>query len=215
MLKLILIMALAAPSAQAGLSRLEALSMIESGDDDAAVGQVGEVSRYQIQPWIWRQYSRLADYQNRELATQVAEKHLLALERLFRGRAKRDLDDFDLYVLWNAGPTYYARIGYSKSRVNPVIRNRAQRYANLREATIAEPARPALAKPASSPPPQGPASLRPPSLPAKTDSLWLQFVGQPAGLQNPMFSIVPLTAHPVPVQLGQQPLFAIGGLKPK
>jgi hypothetical protein len=215
MIKVILMIALAAASAHAaGLSRLEALSMIESGDDDAAVGQVGEVSRYQIQPWIWRQYSGLADYQNRELATQVAEKHLLALGQFFQRRAKRDLDDFDLYVLWNAGPTYYSRIGFAKSRVHPVIHNRAQRYANLREATVAKPALPVLAKPGSTPAREAAPPVATPSVPSKTDSLWPQFVGQPAGLQNPMFSIVPLTAHPAPVQLGQ-PLFAIGGLKPE
>jgi hypothetical protein len=217
MIKLILMMALAAASAQAGLSRLEALSMIESGDDDAAVGQVGEVSRYQIQPWIWRQYSSLADYQNRALATQVAEKHLGVLEQLFRGRAKRDLDDFDLYVLWNAGPTYYARIGFSKARVHPIIRNRAQRYANLREATATKPAPPLLAQRTFRPPAPtpSPAPRATPSLPPRPDSLWPQFVGQPPGLQNPMFSILPLTANPIAPQLGQPPLFAIGGVKPE
>ena len=61
MCKLILIslmaMVMTVASAQASSTRLAALGMLESGDNDTAVGAVGEVSRYQIKPWIWRQYS--------------------------------------------------------------------------------------------------------------------------------------------------------------
>src|SRR5262245_51702208 len=120
-------------TAHASLSRLEALSMIETADNDAAVGGAGEVSRYQIKPWIWRQYSASEDYRNRRISAEVAEQHLARLERTFQKQAGRTATDFDVYVLWNAGPTYYARVGFSKARVHPVIRERAQRYANLRE----------------------------------------------------------------------------------
>jgi len=117
--------------AQAGLSRLEALGMIESGDNDAAVGRAGEVSRYQIKPHIWRQYSSSQEYQNKVEARRVAERHMQELFRLFGHGAKRQASDFDLYVLWNAGPTYYRSIGWLRSRVHPVVRERAQRYMNL------------------------------------------------------------------------------------
>src|ERR1700722_2135395 len=40
------------PSARA-MDRWAALSMIESGDDDRAVGSLGEISRYQIRPYLW------------------------------------------------------------------------------------------------------------------------------------------------------------------
>jgi hypothetical protein len=36
------------------MDRFEALSMLESGDNDFAVGPRGEVSRYQIMPSVWR-----------------------------------------------------------------------------------------------------------------------------------------------------------------
>lgn len=39
-------------SAQA-MDRWSALSMIESGDNDHAVGSLGEISRFQIRPALW------------------------------------------------------------------------------------------------------------------------------------------------------------------
>ena len=35
--------------------------------------------------------------------------------------------------MWNGGPTYYGKIGFNARRVSPVIRERAERYVNLRE----------------------------------------------------------------------------------
>jgi hypothetical protein len=116
----------------AGYSKLEALSLIETGNDDSAVGRSGEVSRYQIKPWIWRRYSESEAYRNRQISSTVAEKFLAELEEIFRKRAGREPDDFDLYVRWNAGPTYYGKIAFSKKRVHPIIRERAQRFTNLR-----------------------------------------------------------------------------------
>jgi hypothetical protein len=158
--KAIAIIILSASTACAGFSKLEALSLIETGNDDSAVGRSGEVSRYQIKPWIWRRYSQSESYRNRHVSTSVAERFLAELEETFRKRAGREPDDFDLYVLWNAGPTYYARIGFSKKRVHPVIRERAQRFKNLRElnarparsvTTAAKPANPGTSAPV--PPP--------------------------------------------------------------
>ena len=115
------------------VSKLEALSMIETGDNDAAVGQAGEVSRYQIKPRIWQEYSPSKAYRDATVSTKVAAKHLADLEQTFRARTGREPGDFDLYVLWNAGPTYYGKVNFSSKRVNPIIRERAQRYANLRK----------------------------------------------------------------------------------
>ena len=127
------VLSISAVGASAGFSKLEALGMIESGNDDAAVGRAGEVSRFQIKPAIWRRYSPTDSYRNFQVSRSVAEQHLTDLEETFRRRTGREPDDFDLYVLWNAGPTYYGRIGFSKKRVHPIIRSRAQRYVNLRQ----------------------------------------------------------------------------------
>ena len=119
--------------AQAGLSRLEALSMLETGDRDSAVGGVGEVSRYQMQPSVWKQYSNSQAYRDPVVAGQVAAQHLQFLETNFRRLAGRDPSEFDVYVLWNAGLGYYARRDFSSAHVSPVVRERAERYVNLRQ----------------------------------------------------------------------------------
>lgn len=126
-------------SAQAGLSELEAISMIESGNNDQAIGGAGEVSRYQIMPRVWRSYTSSRAYQNTEISTLIAQKHLEYLESVFKSRTGREPTDFDRYVLWNAGPTYYKRIGFAHRRVHPVIRERATRFVNLREMRDATP----------------------------------------------------------------------------
>ena len=127
-----------AMSATAGLSKLDALSMIESGNDDSAIGQAGEISRFQIRPSVWRQYSRSTAYENAQVAAGVAQKHLLYLQSAFRERAGREATDFDLYILWNAGLGYYERAGFLPERVHHVIRERAQRYLNLRNLPAAQ-----------------------------------------------------------------------------
>jgi len=119
--------------AQAGLSRLEALSMLETGDRDSAVGGVGEVSRYQMLPSVWKQYSSSQAYQDPAVSQQVAGQHLAFLESNFRKQAGREPSEFDIYILWNAGLGYYAKRDFSPARVSPVIRERAERYVNLRQ----------------------------------------------------------------------------------
>ena len=129
-----------------GLSSwLEALGQIESGDDDRAVGTAGEISRYQMLPQIWRLYSTSRAYRDVRVSTRVADQHLSCLEEMFRVCTGREPSDFDRYVLWNAGPTYYSRVGWARSRVVPVVAQRAVRFANLRQRFAAlaprEPAR--------------------------------------------------------------------------
>jgi hypothetical protein len=132
MLKNAVILMLSLLSAQAGLSKLEAISMIETADRDWVVGKAGERSRYQIMPKVWHSYTSSRDYRNPELARTVAERHLAAVEETFRKATGREPSDFDRYVLWNGGPTYYTKIGFEAGRVHPVIRERAERYVNLR-----------------------------------------------------------------------------------
>ena len=140
MKKVIVLLMLSVVSASAGYSKLEALSLIESGNNDAAVGLLGEVSRYQIKPRIWREYTASRSWRDARVSSQVAENYLKSLEETFVKRAGRAPTDFDLYVLWNAGPAYYAKIGFSPARVHPVVRERAQRYVNLRTVNLAQSA---------------------------------------------------------------------------
>jgi hypothetical protein len=118
---------------KASSTDLEAISLIESGGNDRAIGGAGEVSRYQILPRVWKTYSHSRDYQNRFLAGEIAKRHLEALQRSFEQASGRKPGDFDLYVLWNAGMDYYRRHGFSPRRVHTVIRERADRFVNLKQ----------------------------------------------------------------------------------
>ena len=125
-------------AAQAGMSKLEAISMIETGNNDRAVGRAGEVSRYQIKPSVWKRYSASRNYHDHRLSAWVAAQYLEQLEASFLRQAGRPPTDFDRYVLWNGGPSYYQRLGYASHRVHPTIRKRAARFANLRALSIEE-----------------------------------------------------------------------------
>jgi hypothetical protein len=116
---------------------LDAISMIESGNNDHAIGRLGEVSRYQILPHIWRSYTTSRSYADPIQARHVAHRHLEHLETLFRKKAGREPTEFERYVVWNAGVSYYASKGFSRWRVPDVIRERAERFVNLRNDSTA------------------------------------------------------------------------------
>jgi hypothetical protein len=111
--------------------RLFALGMIETGNDDSEVGAAGEVSRYQIHPAVWKAYSDTANYQDPEAAIAVARRHWAWLASYFLDRTGRRPSDFDMYVLWNTGPGYYSRKGFSPAELGGSVRDRAQRFVNL------------------------------------------------------------------------------------
>lgn len=110
-----------------------ALGMIETGNHDDEIGGAGEVSRYQIMPSVWRHYSSSQHYQNPETSLEVAQRHWSALYAGFKQQARREPTDFDMYVLWNTHYGYYAGKGFNPDRLNPVVRDRAQRFVNLVE----------------------------------------------------------------------------------
>jgi len=110
-----------------------ALGMIETGNDDGAIGGLGEVSRFQIMPSVWKQYSTSRNYRNLDDSTEVARQHWVSLHDYFKKKTDREPTDFDMYVLWNTRYGYYASKGFTPHRLSAVVRDRAQRYANLVE----------------------------------------------------------------------------------
>lgn len=108
-----------------------ALGMIETGNRDDEIGGAGEVSRYQIMPSVWRQYSRSVNYRNPDVSLTVAQQHWGRLYAAFIRKAHRQPTDFDMYVLWNTHYGYYASRGFNPNRLAAVVRDRAQRYVNL------------------------------------------------------------------------------------
>lgn len=111
--------------------RLYALGMIETGNNDWEIGAAGEISRYQINPVIWKTYSPRADYRDPVAAIRVARQHWAWLAGYFAEKAGRQPTDFDMYVLWNTKFGYYARRGFSPLRLAATVRDRAQRFVNL------------------------------------------------------------------------------------
>ena len=108
-----------------------ALGMIETGNRDDEIGGAGEVSRYQIMPSVWRQYSHSQNYRNPNVSLTVAQKHWARLYVGFIKQAHREPNDFDMYVLWNTHYGYYASKGFNPNRLAASVRDRAQRYVNL------------------------------------------------------------------------------------
>jgi len=113
------------------------LAMVESGATQAARGPAdqkrgssGEVSRYQIMPEVWRQYSRSRDYENPEVAWAVAQRILTDRTKQFRQVTGREPEAIELYLLWNR-PGHFAEVNYNLDRVKPRYQERARRFANL------------------------------------------------------------------------------------
>jgi hypothetical protein len=101
------------------MDRWEALSMIESGNDDHAVGSVGEISRYQIRPELWPG----GNPHNPQQALKAAQKTMNPRVERFQRMHKRQPTDFEFYVLWNAP--------WVVDHPSATIKERAQRFANL------------------------------------------------------------------------------------
>ncbi len=121
------------------MDRWSALSQIESGDKDEAVGAAGEVSRYQIKPEVWRRYAPSgADWARAEdalgVAKEVMRQRCVEFERSFH----RAPTDFEFYILWNAP----AQV----ERPSGVVAERAGRFRNL----VAEAASPPVSSNAAS-----------------------------------------------------------------
>ena len=102
-----------------GMDRWSALSMLESGNNDYAVGQRGEVSRFQILPTLWPG----GDPQNRQEALAAAKEIMQVRLAKFEKNHKRPANDFEFYVLWNAP--------WQADHPSKAVAERAERYSNL------------------------------------------------------------------------------------
>lgn len=84
-----------------------AISQVESGNNDSAIGKQGERGRYQIQQQLWQQISHLPFDQahNPTEAKKVALRHLEWLSNKFRDHQSLERSRVYLIALgWHAGP---------------------------------------------------------------------------------------------------------------
>jgi len=128
-----------APLGCFGMDRLNALSMLETGNNDRMVGRAGEISRYQILKAEWRSVTNSVRWTDPEVAKAVTLKLLERRVNQFRATHRRDPSDFEFYVLWNAPAQVLIR-----GKVSKVVAERAERYANLCSIQP-QPAKPMLA----------------------------------------------------------------------
>lgn len=107
------------------MDRFAALSMIESGNDDNAIGPSGEVSRYQILPATWQHYcnGRALDPLNATNSLSIAQAVMSERCAQFQETNHRPPTDFEFYLLWNCP----ARVAHPSK----LAADRAQRFANL------------------------------------------------------------------------------------
>lgn len=103
----------------AAMDRWSALSMLESGDNDYAIGACGEISRYQIRPTFWPG----GDPRDADSALVAAKKIMAKRVSRFEQAHGRAPTDFEFYILWNA-PTQL-------KHPSKVVSERARRFANL------------------------------------------------------------------------------------
>ena len=108
-----------------GMDRLSALSMLETGNDDRAIGSAGEISRFQVKKAEWQSVTNSANYCDfgtaRAVMTQIMEKRVNA----FKAHFGRQPSDYEFYALWNA-PSQVM-----EGRVTPKVAGRCERFANL------------------------------------------------------------------------------------
>jgi hypothetical protein len=110
-----------------GMDRLSALSMLETGNDDRAVGSAGEISRFQVKKAEWRSVTNSANYCDCETARKVMIQLMDKRIHAFHDRFGRQPSDFEFYALWNAPAQVL------KGQISSKVAARCERFANLCE----------------------------------------------------------------------------------
>jgi hypothetical protein len=118
------------------MDRLDALSQIETRDNDRAIGRCREVSRFQILPAFWEQAMAWKDQAagylrptDPEAAKTVVGWIMEARCRTFAERYHRAPDDFEYYILWHRPACFIGRA--IPRRLTAAETDRARRFASL------------------------------------------------------------------------------------
>ena len=109
------------------MDRLSALSMLETGNDDHAIGAAGEISRFQDKKAEWRTVTNSSNYTDSETAKKVMIKLMDKRIQAFQDHFGRQPSDFEFYALWNAHSQAL------NGHVSRKVAERCERFANLCE----------------------------------------------------------------------------------
>lgn len=111
------------------MDRYEALSQIESGDNDRAIGRDGEITRYQISPRVRQEWHLTGeDLKTPALARAAAERIMRQRVACYVKLYGEQPGDFAWYLLWNCPRGFLTG---KACRWNAMECDRAQRFANL------------------------------------------------------------------------------------
>ena len=124
-MKAITLLLMLLPVCGFGMDRFAALSMLETGDDDQAVGSAGEISRYQVRKIEWQSVTNSANYCDSETARVVMAQIMDKRTHAFEARFGRPPTDYEFYALWNA-PSQAM-----EGRISPKVAARCERFTNL------------------------------------------------------------------------------------
>lgn len=118
------------------MDRFNALSQIESRNNDLAIGRQREVSRYQILPAFWAQAIAVNPTNHLRPTDPAAAKAVVDWImqprcRAFAARYKRPPTDFEYYILWHRPACFVGRD--VPRRITSVESARAIRFASLCE----------------------------------------------------------------------------------
>jgi len=134
-LSILLMLVLSALCAPA-MGRLDALSEIESRNNDLAIGSQHEVSRYQILPVFWTQAwgqnkprGTYRNPTNPAAARMVVNWIMQPRCRAFEARYRRAPDDFEFYILWHRPACYIGLL--VPRRISAAEADRGRRFAFL------------------------------------------------------------------------------------
>jgi hypothetical protein len=111
--------------------RLDALSLTESKNCDSARGRLGEISRYQIFPKIWRQFHRKVgknDWLNQKIARRVARQIAISRILAFVVGVGRRPSHQEFYALWRI-PSFFRRVDWNYNEVPCSIQETANWFA--------------------------------------------------------------------------------------
>lgn len=108
-----------------GMDRSSALSMLETGNDDRAVGSAGEISRFQVKKAEWRSVTNSCNYCDSETAKRVMIQLMDKRIHAFQDHFGRPPTDYEFYALWNA-PSQAL-----KGKISRTVAARCERFANL------------------------------------------------------------------------------------
>lgn len=111
------------------MDRLDALSQIESRNNDRAIGPQREVSRYQILPAFWEKANVVWRPTDPAVASIVVKWIMQARCAQFQARYHRDPTDFEYYILWHRPAALIGRPALR--RLSSLETDRARRFAHL------------------------------------------------------------------------------------